>query len=179
MNCYDYVQHIIDKTRQQLERPPITPTDSKISPQIEHSKGFVAHIFPPIIMVKEQDILSMRYFKGIKSTTIFWSEKALFEMIFDDVRILVQKDGFIVLYTDNKTKALEILNTIMMILIFEELDVCIVRERELSDIEYDSNTRYVVSISSSEDATRNELLEEIPDETTEVSVHVVGENFRI
>ena len=51
-NCYDYVQCIIDETRQQLESTPITPTDSKTSPPIEHSKGSAAHIFPPIIIGK-------------------------------------------------------------------------------------------------------------------------------
>ena len=173
LNCYGYVQYIIDKTRQQLESPPITPTDSKISPQIEYSKGFAAHIFPPIIIGKRTKRTVDEILQGIKSTTASWFEKALFEMIFDDVWVLVKRDGFIVLYTNNKTKALEILNTIMMILVFEELDVCIVRERELSDMEYDSNTRRVVSVSSSEDAARNELLEEIPDETTEYKTRYV------
>ena len=172
-NCYDYVQYIINKTRQQLESPPITPTNSKTSPSIAHPKGFAAHIFPPIIIGKRTRHTVDEILQGIKSTTIFWSEKALFEIIFDDVWVLVKKESFIVLCTDNKTKALEILNTVMMVLAFEDLDACIVRERDLSDIEYDSNTRRIVSVSSSEDASRNELLEEIPDETAEYKTRYV------
>ena len=172
-NCYDYVQCIIDETRQQLESPPITPTDSKISPPIEHSKGFIAHIFPPIIIGKRTRHTVDEILQDIKSITVSCFEKALFEIIFDDVWVLAKKDGFIILYTCNKTKALEILNTVMMVLIFEELDTCVVLERELSDIEYDSNTRRIVSVSSSDDASRNELLEAIPDETAEYKTRYV------
>ena len=172
-NCYDYVQYIINKTRQQLESQPITPTNSKTSPSIEYSKGFAAHIFPPIIIGKRTRHTADEILQGITSTPIVWSEKALFEIIFDDVWVLVKKESFIVLYTANKTKALEILNTVMMVLAFEELDACIVREHDLSDIEYDSNTQRIVSVSSSEDASRNELLEEIPDETAEYKTRYV------
>ena len=74
-NCYDYVQCIIDETRQQLENPPITPTDSKTSPPIEHSKGFAAHIFPPIIIGKRTRHTVDEILQGIKSTTVSCFEK--------------------------------------------------------------------------------------------------------
>jgi hypothetical protein len=93
--------------------------------------------------------------------------------------VLVEKDGFIGICTDDMIKALEILNTIMIVFILDGLDTRIVREHELSNIEYDPKTHNIVSRSFSYHSPRNKLFDEIPDKTLEYETrHVDKEHVK-
>jgi|CXWL01.1.fsa_nt_gi hypothetical protein len=182
MGDFDYralIQHIINETNQQLEDSKTQPTSEAPSQKVEYSKGFATYFFPPIIIGKNPRRTVDEIFHGVHSTSFSLYDKEPFDVMFDDIFVLVEKDGFIGVYTDNTEKSLEILNTIMMVFVLDGLETRIVREHELSEIEFDSKTHNIVSRSFSYDSPRNKLFDEIPDKTLEYETrHVDKEHIK-
>lgn len=176
MGDFDYrtlIQHIMNETKQQLEDSKIQSTPEEPSPKVNYSKGFATYFFPPIIIGTNSRRTVDEIFHGIHSTSFSLYDKEPFNVMFDDIFVLVEKDGFIGVYTDSTEKSLEILNTIMMVFVLDGLETIIVREHELSEIEYDSKTHNIVSRSFSYDSPRNKLFDEIPDKTLEYETRYV------
>ena len=118
-------------------------------------------------------------FHGVKITHISPFDKKTFDITIDGILVLVEKDGFVSVCTNNKTKSLEILNTIMMISVLDGLDAHIVREHELSKIEYNPETNDVVSRTYHYGPLRNQLFDGIPDKISEHETkHVNKENIK-
>jgi len=183
MGDFDYrvsVQCIINETKKQLEDSTVVqPIPQKPSPVVKHSKGFAIYFFPPIIIGGNSTRTVNEKFHGVKSTHFSLFDKNPFDVTFDDIFVLIEKDGFIGVYTDDIATALEILNTIMMVSILDGLDARIVREHELSEIEYDPKMHNVVSRSFRYNSSRDQLFDEIPDKTIEYETrHVDEENIK-
>ena len=171
-----FIQHIINETKEQLEDSKTIPsTPRKSSPEIKYLKGFATYFFPPIIIGENSRRTVNEIFHGVKSTSFSLFHKELFDVTFDDVFVLAEKDGFIGVYTDNIVESLEILNTIMMVSVFDGLDAHVVREHELSEIEYDPKMRNIISRSYSYNSPRNKLFDGIPDKTPEYETRHVDE----
>lgn len=175
---YDYrawVQHIINETKQQLEDSKTRPAPKEPSPKVDYLKGFATYFYPPIIIGKNSRRTVNEIFHGVKSTSFSLFDKEPFDVTFDDIFVLVEKDGFIGVYTNNTIESLEILNTIMMVSVLDGLDAYIVREHELSKIEYDPKMHNIVSRSYSYNSPRNKLFDGIPDKTLEYETRHVDE----
>ncbi|MBS3923560.1 MAG: hypothetical protein KGZ37_10515 [Nitrosarchaeum sp.] len=179
-NYRAYLQHIIRETKQQIEEynaKPVSPQTK--SPKIEYPKGFATYFYPPIIVDGNPKRSPEEIFQGVKSTNISTFDKDLFEIMFDDILVLVERDGFIGVCTDVKKKSLDILNTIMMISILDGLEATVVREHELSDIEYIPESKKITSRSYSYNSPRNKLFDGIPDKTMEFETrYVEKENIK-
>lgn len=184
MSRFNYehsIKKMIQDNKEQLENSKtIQSTPQKSSPEIKYSKGFATYFFPPIIIGENSRRTVNEIFHGVKSTSFSLYDKEPFDVMFDDVFVLVEKDGFIGVYTNNMEESLEILNTIMMVSVLDGLETRIVREHELSKIEYDSKMRNIVSRSFSYNSPRNKLFDEIPDKTLEYETrHVDKERIKI
>lgn len=179
-NYEHLIKKMVQDTKEQLEfSKNMASVPQKSSPEIKYSKGFANHLFPPIIIGGTSRRTVNEIFHGINSTSFSLFDKEPFDVMFDDIFVLVEKDGFIGVCTDDMIKALEILNTIMIVFILDGIDTRIVREHELSNIEYDPKTHNVVSRSFSYNSPRNKLFDEIPDKTLEYETrHIDKEHIK-
>ncbi len=179
-NYEHLIKKMVQDTKEQLEFSKNTAyVPQKSSPEIKHFKGFANHFFPPIIIGGNSRRTVNEIFHGVNSTSFSLFDKEPFDVMFDNIFVLVEKDGFIGVCTDDMIKALEILNTIMIVFILDGIDTRIVREHELSNIEYDPKTHNIVSRSFSYNSPRNKLFDEIPDKTLEYETrHVDKEHVK-
>lgn len=179
---YDYrvwVQDIINKTKQQLEDSKTHPVPKESFPEIEHPKGFATYFFPPIIIDENLKRTVDEILQGVTTIHISPFDKKIFDIMIDGILVLVEKDGFVSICSDNKTKSLDILNTLMMISSLNDLDSHIVRKHELSEIEYNPETNDIVSRVCDCGPLRNQLFGGIPYKTSEYETRYVNtENIK-
>ena len=173
-----YLQHAIQETKQQIEESKAKPLPPQTaSPKIEYSKGFATYFYPPIIVDGNPKRSPEEIFQGVKSTNISVFDKDLFKIRFGDILVIVERDGFVGLCTDDKKKSLEILNTIMMVSTLDGLESTVVREHELSDIEYLPDSHKITSRSYHYNSPRNKLFDGIPDKTMEFKTKHIEKDF--
>ena len=178
MANYDYrswIQHIINETKQQLEDSKKRPLPKEASPKVDYPKGFATYFFPPIIIGENSKRTISEIIDGVKITHISPFDKKTFDVTIDNVLVLVEKDGFVSVCTNDKTKSLDILNTTMMMSILDGLEAHVVREHELSEIEYNPETNDIVSRTYHYGPLRNQLFDGTPDKISEYETRYVDE----
>ena len=172
------IQHMINETKEQLDASKkIHSIPKKSTPEIVYPKGFATYFFPPIIIGENSKRTVNEIFDGVNSTHISTFDKKMFHVIFDNVLVLVEKDGFIGVCINDNLKSLEIMNTMMMVSVLDGLDAHIVREHELSEIEYDPKTHDIHSRSYHYGPPRNQLFDGIPDKISEYETKHVDEEY--
>ncbi len=166
MSDCDYrvlIQQIINKTKQRLEDSKICPVPKEFPPKIKYPKGFATYIFPPMVIDKNSKRTVDEILDGIEFTHIFPIDKKILDIIIDGVSVVLEKDGFLGVCIDNKTKSLKILNTLMMVFSLNGMESNIVKEHELSGIEYNPETHDILNRNYHYGPLRNQLFDGIPD----------------
>lgn len=145
--------------------------------QTEIPKGFGTYFFPPIVIGKIQRPSPSDILDGWTNIGFPTFDKKAFDIQFIQIPIIITKDGYVGVGSNSKEKALEILNTIMAVFTLDGMEAYAVREHELSQMDYNSETLNITGYSYDMNTIRNQLfLEAYGNKVLEHRVKEVSED---
>lgn len=146
-NAIGHAQYLKDKA------------EGKFSQPYEYKPmGYGVYLLPPIVVGRKPRFTPSEILMG--RTVPFTGYEKGFHAYFNDLLIIVQKDGFLYVANPDKKIALKVLNTIMAVALMKGLELSAVREHELSDAGYNKETLELGSFTWNTNTLRSVFFEE-------------------
>lgn len=133
--------------------------EGKFSQPYEYKPmGYGIYLLPPIVVGRKPRFTTSEILMG--RTVPFTGYEKGFHAYFNDLLIIIQKDGFLYVANPDKKTALKVLNTIMAVALMKGLELSAVREHELSDAGYNKETLELGSFTWNTNTLRSVFFEE-------------------
>jgi len=158
INLKTDVVHLINEIKDEAKRrtqSDKTPTPS-VSTQSEYD-GYGVHMFPPVIVGKRKKPTPGQLLQG--NTLDFSFSEKIFDIKFDNKIMIVNKDGYVFVETDQKLEGLRILNLIMALGLFHDLSLYTVKEHELSQASFNKETKTIGGMTWNRGSIRSYLFD--------------------
>lgn len=134
------------------EKAGLLPKPPAYKPQ-----AYGIHLFPPVVIGTKPQFSSSDILRGRWISLQY--EKA-FDIRFNDIAMIVERNGFIVVGTPDKRLALKILNTVMAVGVLHDFPFFAVREHELGDAGYNKESLTIGGFSYEQNTLRSGLFNE-------------------
>ena len=150
------IQNIKRKAKDLQEKKPISPSSTQLENSI--SKGFGVHLFPPVVIGTEykRDIEEI-----VRNSSSSSMGKVVIDLMIDNHKIVVFKDGFIFLEGNKKEYALKFFNLVMACGTFYDFVLYAAHKHELVEASYNKRGLYISSMAWDAHTMRTYLVENI------------------
>ena len=164
---------IADMTDQSEPSKKPRPIPNKQAKPPKYGKGFGTYFLPPIVVGKLPELTINDRLHGTTSRYIHMLDRQSFVQLFGETPVIIANDGYVGACTSDSELAIRILNTIMATFEIKGLEARAVRECDLSEIEYNTETFNITSFSCDPGMIRYKSLDSYSNET--VPEHAVRE----